>query len=376
MRSSVFPRGAALCARLFRKIGYSDGGLAFAEPIPDRIAPRIPAAARKRVQCVDRDAFARRHCDLVGLATAVHRCLVVYTDGSAQENPGRCGFGVVIIEDGIAHTTHRPVGLGTSVTAELCALRFALRSVVGRVREFDLVLIFSDCQVAIDLIEGAYEPTGHHAIVRECQDLLREARADGNVDLHWVPGHAGIDGNELADAEATAGVDEVTGDVPRPGQPPIPLSISVSLLRRALRQEWQYRWTNTYRAKLGAQHLSRIKPSLDQSPAFFVGSRSQQTTLARLRAGVRALDRDWFSEWPPSCTCGLESETVDHFLLRCPQYARERVAMLDAVGAVYAAAPITEQVLLGGQDVRLSADDWTAVVSAVAAFARAARRGL
>ena len=51
---------------------------------------------------------------------------VVYTDGSALPNPGKIGLGVAFVLGGEPRPEGQPIGIGSILTAELCALRYAL----------------------------------------------------------------------------------------------------------------------------------------------------------------------------------------------------------------------------------------------------------
>ena len=162
------------------------------------------------------------------------------------------------------------------------------------------------------------------------------------------------------------------------GKPPISLSPSVGLARNALRERRQQRWIRTVACKNGCQHLSRIKPDAGNSPAFFVGSKSDQRILARLRFGHSALNASTSRFFPgvdELCKCAKEAETASHFLLRCNLYNEARKQMLDFVKSV-CNARITEEVLLGCNTIRLSEERWGVIVHAVARFVRATRRDI
>ena len=192
----------------------------------------------------------------------------------------------------------------------------------------------------------------------------------------WVPAHVGVKGNERANTAAKAAAYAVNTSSPVPGQPPITIGTSTALMRQALNERRQQRWLAVVAQKHASQHLSRIKPTVAPTPAFFVGSKADQSILAKLRLGQCELNASRSRFLPgvdETCECGAISETVDHFLLRCPLYIRERTRMLEVVQTA-TELPVTEEVLLGGSAVRLSNQSWEAVVAAVATFVRETHR--
>ena len=132
------------------------------------------------------------------------------------------------------------------------------------------------------------------------------------------------------------------------------------LLRAAVRERRQLKWLKTLANKSGMQHLST------KAPAFFVGRKSEQVILARLRLGNCALNLSqsrWLGAVEENCTCG-DRESVRHFLLFCGKYTTERAQMLDTVRKVWK-HEVNESVLLGGSGIRLSDYDWEVIARAV-----------
>ena len=162
---------------------------------------------------------------------------------------------------------------------------------------------------------------------------------------------------------------------PKPGQPPIPLSTSKAFIVKALQTRRQEKWFRTVAEKSGLDHLSRIRADVSAAPAFFVGTRLQQTLLARLRFGICKLNYST-SRFDPcvneECKCGA-LETVNHFLLHCPLYEQPRSQMIDEIRSIWRGV-INEDILLGGGGVRLPPQHWTIVIAAVAKFVISTKR--
>lgn len=137
--------------------------------------------------------------------------LVFYTDGACTGNPGPAGLGVYVVEpkragDGAEPTRPREIseylGHATNNVAELTAILRALElldatSHEGRAR------VFTDSQYAIGVLQKGWRAKANQELVAEIRDRLRARRG---VVLTYVPGHAGVSGNERADQLAREAV--------------------------------------------------------------------------------------------------------------------------------------------------------------------------
>ncbi|MDP3587475.1 MAG: ribonuclease H family protein [Sulfuricurvum sp.] len=138
--------------------------------------------------------------------------LHIYCDGACSGNPGKAGSGLAIYED-----EKKPVlmygaadVIGTNNTAELKALLKALELAVDA--QHEKVAILSDSKYSIEcVVNWAYgwKAKGWTKQGGEIKnlDLIKTAHAlyDGiknKVIISHVRGHAGVEGNELADRMA------------------------------------------------------------------------------------------------------------------------------------------------------------------------------
>ena len=148
----------------------------------------------------------------------------IYTDGACDPNPGSSGSGLVVYEQGkltaLKYGFHEP--LGTNNTAELIALREALKIAPGYVEKGTPVEILSDSDYSLKAVfvwsekwarndwkTSSKEPVKNVDLIRECVDLA--APLNGRIQVTHVAAHNGTEGNEIADRLAMqASINKVT----------------------------------------------------------------------------------------------------------------------------------------------------------------------
>ena len=374
-RAPFLPRAAALCRRLCRFSEFSDGSPDFLEPIP---SPPIRREASHKWKTQHKEQAKATHLKFIGRLNAA-KDIVIYTDGSATPNPGRIGLGVSAMCGGVSTTYGKSIGIGSNITAELCAIHSAIKVTLqtNNLHNFNRVFIFSDCQTAIDLALKRSTITHSFEIVKNIHTQLELLQARIVVTILWVPAHVGVPGNEAADTAARNAASNVEGTSPILGQPLIPIATSRAFLKRAFKQQLQQRWFSTVAQKSNTEHLSRLRADVSAAPAFLAGTRKEQTILARLRFGscnLNAFKSRMYGNVNEECECG-EIETVRHFLLHCPRYASPRTVMMTTIRTIWQGA-INEELLLGGGGARLPYEHWELVVSSVAKFVLSTKRSL
>jgi ribonuclease HI len=144
----------------------------------------------------------------------------IYTDGACRGNPGPGGWAALLlmgahereISGAEAHTTNNRMEL----TAVIRALEALKRPVHAR--------IYTDSQYVRNGITrwlSAWQARGWRTADRKPvknQDLwqrLAELAGAHQLEWHWVPGHAGVPGNERVDRLANAAIDALSGQALR-----------------------------------------------------------------------------------------------------------------------------------------------------------------
>lgn len=134
----------------------------------------------------------------------------VFTDGSAEPNPGPGGWGVVHVEnDRIVREEHGHDPDTTSNRMELTALLAACRIVPRGTR----AILYTDSQLCVRTFtewargweaRGWKRKDGPIKNLDLVQELYGTLQARPELELQWIKAHAGNRWNEYADSLATA----------------------------------------------------------------------------------------------------------------------------------------------------------------------------
>lgn len=142
--------------------------------------------------------------------------VVMYTDGACKGNPGPGGWGVVLQYGDARKTMHGGEGQTTNNRMELMAAIQGLRALKRSCQ----VELYTDSQyVRKGITEwmAGWKRNGWKNSAKKPvknADLWQELDAEAarhKVNWHWVKGHSGHPGNELADELANRGVAELAG---------------------------------------------------------------------------------------------------------------------------------------------------------------------
>ncbi|MFT5258386.1 MAG: ribonuclease HI [Saprospiraceae bacterium] len=143
--------------------------------------------------------------------------VVIYTDGACRGNPGVGGWGAIL---SYGDTVREIKGAQAETTNNQMELMAAIESlkVLKRNCEVDL---YTDSVYVKDGITkwiigwrergwktAAKKPVKNVELWKELDSL----NAKHTVSWHWVKGHAGVPGNERADALANEAIDEQYGE--------------------------------------------------------------------------------------------------------------------------------------------------------------------
>jgi ribonuclease HI len=139
--------------------------------------------------------------------------IVIYTDGACKGNPGPGGWGVVLRSGNHEKHLHGGEKHTTNNRMEISAVIFALKAL----KQHSSAEIWTDSQYVqkgvTEWLEGwkqrGWKTAGKDPVKNA--DLWQELDAllpNHEISWHWVRGHNGHPGNELADQLANKGVEE------------------------------------------------------------------------------------------------------------------------------------------------------------------------
>ena len=133
-----------------------------------------------------------------------------WTDGSklGKGPKGPTGAGAMIIHTDNLSTSHHltyHLGESTNQAAELWAIGGALETIRNdKIESNTEIHIFSDSDFSIKCLTGIYNSKVHYNIIKHIANLI-DYFPRNSVHFHHVAGHAGIMGNDIADALANKG---------------------------------------------------------------------------------------------------------------------------------------------------------------------------
>ena len=241
----------------------------------------------------------------------------IYTDGSKSDN---CvGSGVAIIKRGKVEGSikRRLHETATVFTAELFAIKLALISL--KTSRGITCTIYSDSRSALQAIQNQ----SLKSMVMEILELYKELGKRGIcITLCWIPGHAGISGNDLADHEAK----EAT-DLNVISTQDIPVSDVKSYMKRKVIDKWKLDWEN----KAEPNKLKEICPTVKGTPLNLGLTRKDSWKLTRLRIGHTRLTHSFHFTGEDMGIC-VECEvpmSVKHILIECGNFALQRLQHYD-----------------------------------------------
>jgi ribonuclease HI len=142
----------------------------------------------------------------------------IYTDGACRGNPGPGGWAALLQTAEHEKELSGAEALTTNNRMELMAVIRALEALKRPVE----VRLYTDSQyVRRGITEWlrAWKARGWRTADRkpvknqDLWQLLEEASAPHQIEWHWVPGHAGVPGNERVDRLANEAIDALRDSI-------------------------------------------------------------------------------------------------------------------------------------------------------------------
>jgi len=124
----------------------------------------------------------------------------IFTDGACSGNPGPSGIGAIFYFGGHEKKISRYIGIATNNIAELEAIKKGLLEIKNRKLP---VKIFTDSSYAYGVLSLGWKTRKNIDLVKSIKKLITTFN---ELTILKVKGHAGIEGNEIANRLATQAV--------------------------------------------------------------------------------------------------------------------------------------------------------------------------
>lgn len=268
--------------------------------------------------------------------------IIFFTDGSVKSDPLYAGFGVHAPSLNLSFAARVSSHLSI-FTVELLAIVRALKFVEER--DIQQAIIFSDSLSAITAIMNYHGlHVGGHYLVYQIVEMAWQRRCVGSsVEFCWVPGHADIVGNEIADRLAGRAEE---GSLVTPLDDPQDI---MSNIKAYTIQCWQTQWDVSSRTR--GRIFRLLKPRVD-FPSWFDGKgfipKHFTSTICRLRSGHGLFQSHLYRmglQDSPSCSCGHFGD-LNHFFFGCPNYEFLRVPFFKGLLSLGIQSPYNLTTLL------------------------------
>jgi len=301
------------------------------------------------------------------------KSVMVFTDGSVYSGQVGCGAcAAVLIPLSNEDDEHMASGaVGRSVDSTTCeiegivlGLEMSAQYYKERIQKGkqEVVYILSDCTAAIDMVI-------HRSWSLKSADLynrlkrVQNSLSDLNISacIIWIPGHYGIAFNECADRLAKQLAYDIFKD--RVSAPSIvsfasAVKVAAEIAMKSWQRKWELEVTGSYTRQLIPEVGTKI---------LFPDNRDVGVSYCRMLLHDTMLNEDAYRTGTcesPICDCGMERESVEHFLWRCSKYQSARNTMLDTINDIRISSKnrsrfdISENVLLAPTwDSRVSRKD-------------------
>lgn len=287
----------------------------------DYMTPSYDFEQKYSIEILPREEF---HADIVEYAGDPIRC---YTDGSRMNDISGCGFTIQIKGEKDVNVS---IPLGNHATvfqAEAHAIKCAASTLIRDKTDNKIILILSDSQAVLKSLEN---PRCNKQSILECKEMLNQLSLCNEVKLRWVPGHAGHDGNELADELARQGsLSKFCGP-----EPVLPVSMRTCKLAvsRWADGEMERKWIARNDCRISRLNIYRTSKS--QAKRFLGLCRWSLRGVIQVITGHGNIGKHrHIMGMANSPTCQMclsgDDETVEHFVCDCPRYRQTRINIFD-----------------------------------------------
>jgi ribonuclease HI len=256
--------------------------------------------------------------------------IVAFTGGSCQGNPGPCGSGAVLFPgdyEGIS--LKRPVAQRGSILLadlELVAILMVLEHCIAALKDgFTNIKILSDTQTAVGILTLNWKSSNYIDTISDIKNNIGTVMRYGmRTTLSWIPGHANIAENEIADQLAKEAAKESMSlnehNV---------ITICMSDVKQAVKTSTNIKWQNRWTISESGRQLYDLIPMVGNASYLDMPKPQIGRGLTEMRTGYSRLNKyrnNIGQSITPLCDCG-EEENTEHYILHCHIYDHERAKL-------------------------------------------------
>lgn len=237
----------------------------------------------------------------------------IFTDGSKGEGVAASAF-----YPSKDQSVSKCISSDSSIyTAEMTALILALRIIANS--EHLNFLVCSDSLSALQAIES--RNLNHPGLLKFFTLFTELKQAGYNIVLAWIPGHAGIQGNEIVDRLAKDAATEKSSDTY------VPFKDLYPKVKKYVGKVWQEEWNNQRDNK-----LFQIRPDLDQHLPSVSKNRKEESVMCRLHTGHSYITHSHLlrREEAPKCIACDNTFNIKHVLIDCVNLHNTRLKYYSA----------------------------------------------
>ncbi|RMZ90276.1 hypothetical protein DV736_g2490, partial [Chaetothyriales sp. CBS 134916] len=269
----------------------------------------------------------------------------IYTDGSGIN--GHVGAAAVIlstpnsISSPVLQRRTQYMGTDTQSTvyaAELKGILLALEILIANPNpEHNSFTIFTDNQSALKTLRNPGNTSGQSILVELLQTLDKATVSGLDVHFRWIPAHRGVPGNEIVDLIAKEAAnppptDETINQDPHQNPDNNIIKTLLTTAKRtintALHQDWESIWAHAKHGRvLHALGRKPDKKTLELHRRLPRPTSSVITQMRTSKIGLNVYLHSINRADTSQCTCNQGQQTVEHVLLRCRNWTKERQEM-------------------------------------------------